>query len=169
MCHKRAVFYNRHCWQHYHFIGSSTMYMCSPDFINRSSTVWLYLTWPLDLLVTNSLVFCVRVSDFVGQSKTSLHFGLTTHLNNFPSWHSVSLDFKTVMGLDRYLALRRRVRYRSVFKFCHCYSFHRWLTVHRFGHCFKNFQSQTSISNLFLSFSLMFSSYFCIRTYLSLC
>lgn len=56
-CHKRSVFYKRHCWQHYHFIGSSTMYMSLPDFINCSSTVWLYLTWPLDLLVTNSLCF----------------------------------------------------------------------------------------------------------------
>ena len=75
------------------------------------------------------------------------------------------------MALDRYLALRRRVRCRSVFKFyaiALAFIAGRLFIALVAASRIFSVKLRMTISNLFLPFSLMFSSYFCIKTYLSL-
>jgi len=70
---------------------------------------------------------------------------------------TASLCTLTVIALDRYLALRLRFRYHSLVKVHRiALVLIRWLAFHRFGHCFPNFQYQTSADNRQFSLAHLF-------------
>ena len=83
----------RHCWQHYYFIGFSTLYTSSSDF--KITPLQFGYIWLGHWICWSAFVFCILLSHFVGQSKTSLRCVFIKQLNNFPSWYSVSLDFNS--------------------------------------------------------------------------
>jgi len=109
-------------------------------------------------LCWSAFVFRVPLSHWMGQSKSFLHCGFTTHVNNYILCYSVFVDVNS----DRPGQIPRSSSSLQI-PFCrespsHCCGSHHWLVVRGSLYCFKNFRYQSPTDNLQLNRVLLFDA-----------